>query len=191
MSPFAETAISEGIDCVAVSGQGPDEVALIKAFHQAKPSLKILTAVAFLENNEKALGSLMNGLYIQDVADGSTDTNNPVVREWVADVEKYSPSPKDFDSDSGVLWAEVQLVADAARHVADPTAANVENFLGHLSYYNPGVLPPVSFTHPYPTPLGTRIFGPVMRIVTWKNGRYYDSGPFYNVFTGKPWSVKS
>ena len=53
-----------------------------------------------------------------------------------------------------------------------------------------GSAAPGELYHPYPTPLGTRIFGPVMRLSTWKNGSYYDSGPFYNVFTGKPWSVK-
>ena len=191
MSPFAETAISEGIDCVALQGLGPDEVALIKAFHQAKPSLKIITSVPFLEGNEKALGSLMNGLYIQDVADEATDTSNPAVHEWVSDIKKYSPNPKDFGADSAVLWAETKLVAYAAQHVSDPTAANIENFLSRLSYYNAGVLPPVSFTHPYSSPLGTRIFGPVQRIVTYKNGSYYNSGPFYNVFTGKAWTVTS
>ena len=189
MSPFAEDAISEGVDCIDLQGLGPDEVGLAKAFYQAKPNIKIITNTSFLLGNEKALGSLMGRLYIVDVADERTDTSNPVVRKWVSDITRYSPGPKDYSATGACVWAETELVAYAARHVSDPTAENIETFLGHLSYYNPGLLPPVSFTHPYHTPLGTRVFSPTMLHVVYRDSKYYDSGPFLNAFTGKLWNI--
>ena len=184
MSPFAQDAVSEGADCVALRGEGADEVSLIKALHGADPKMKIITSVSFLSGSEGALGSLMSKLVIQALAEPATSTSIPAVRQWVSDIKKYSPQPKTLDSNSAILWAYVQLVTYAARHVSNPTAANIENFLNHLSDYNPGVEPPVSFTKPYPTSLGTRIFSPTQRLVTYKNGAYYSRGPFRTCSTG-------
>jgi ABC-type branched-subunit amino acid transport system substrate-binding protein len=191
MSTYAEDAVAEGVDCVALQAAGADEVSVVKALYQASKTIKVITAVPFTSGNEVALGSLMSRLYIQDVADEPSDTSVPAVRQWVADINKYSPSPKALDSNSAIIWAEGQLLAYAANHAASVTASGVESYLSHLSYYNPGVEPPINFTKPYATSLGTRIFSPTDRIVTWKNGQYVDSGPFYNVFTGEPWKATS
>jgi len=126
----------------------------------------------------------VNKLYVYDDSDEPSDTSNPTVKEWVAQTDKYSPSPKALNATGAVDWEEIYLIDYVTEHISTLSAANIEKYMSAMTSYSPGITPPVDFAKPAKNFLGSRIFSPYARRIVYKKGTWVDDGPYVNLFTG-------
>jgi branched-chain amino acid transport system substrate-binding protein len=72
----------------------------------------------------KALGSSAEGMRLASTAAAVTDTSNPEVKKFLADMSKYSPSAE-LDENAEISWSAVELYAEVMAHQTDFSGANV------------------------------------------------------------------
>lgn len=184
-TPIVAKALQSHPQCLVLQGLGTGEVGLIRAAVNSGTSAKLITIDSYLPpSTVRSLGSLMSKIIVVTDADPQTDTSNPAVAQMVSDITKYGPKPPVIQAVEAYTWAKVQLLAYALDHAGTTDASGVSRYLSSLSCYNPGLLPPVNFTKPG-NALLPRIFNPVLANETYKNGKFYRNGDFYNVLTGQ------
>jgi ABC-type branched-subunit amino acid transport system substrate-binding protein len=187
MSPFIAKALNSNPDCLVLQGYAADGIALIKATLASGKNVKILTGASYYTpQGLNSLGSQVAQVDFVTVGLPST-SSNPTVKEWVSDINKYSPSPKSYEGGSAALWADVQLLAYASGHISGTVdASSMLKYLDNVKFYNPGLLPAVNFTKAPANPAGPRVFAPYALLVQYHNGVWdtIGDGSFYNVFTG-------
>jgi ABC-type branched-subunit amino acid transport system substrate-binding protein len=189
-APYIADALAQGADCIAFTGGDADEAGLLQAARQSGTKAKLIVADGQIPSSTvTSLGSELNGVNAVGITYPSTDTKgHPGVAEWVHDVNKYSSDPN-LQTQSANAWASVELFAYVARHVKTVSSATILNALNHLSNYNPGVAPDVSFNKPAPeNTLGKRVFNPNVFLAHYQNGIEVPDGAitFRNIETGKP-----
>jgi ABC-type branched-subunit amino acid transport system substrate-binding protein len=190
-SPYVSKALGSGADCLGLLGLGPAEVGLATAANAAPADVKLITNTGYLTPEAiESLGSVADRLLVTGSAAPATDTKNPVVKQWVESIKKYSSDPKAYDSNGAIAWAEVHALASAAEGIKGEITG--EEMLAQLNSmeFNPGIAPPVSFSKPAPsyTP-GPRSFGIWTVKEHLENGQIYTDGPkpWFNGFTGEPY----
>jgi branched-chain amino acid transport system substrate-binding protein len=190
MSPFVANAFRQGADCLVLNALGADFIPLFRAVQSSGHTATLLTSTGFLAPATiQSLGSAVTTLHVVSNLLPASDMSNPAVAQWVQTINKYSPSPKEYDANSAVTWASVKLLAYAAAHVKTITASSILQFLDHLSNYDLGVGPSVSFDTPPPSnPLGPRMFQQYALPTAFSPGAslpHVTSTHWFNIFTGK------
>lgn len=186
-TPYIANAQQQKADCAIVQGSGADAVGMVKAARQANFSGKLISANAmFPPASVKSLGSLLDGLYADDVVwPASSPGDHKGVQQFVREIETYSSEPS-FLSQDELAWAAVKLFAHVANKVETVDAASILAALNQLHDYDPGVAPVVSFDSPPPPgALGPRMFQPNVVIGKFEGGKLVPQG-FYNVATAEP-----
>ena len=187
-TPFVAQALTYNPGCIVVQGLGTDEVGLIRAVVDSGTKAKLITISVYLPPaSASSLGpAVMDKISaIATDTDEATDLSNPAVKLWVSETKQYAPKPTQFESAMAYAWSQVQLAAYALKHAKSFSSSSVLSYLSHLSCYNPGILPTENLSKPADNPAGNRVFGPYLANTSYKNGAFYRTGPFYNVFTGK------
>jgi branched-chain amino acid transport system substrate-binding protein len=187
---YVTRALQDGADCLGLEGLGPGEVGLVQAAATTAPAdVKLFTNTGFLTPESiESMGAAGERLIITAPTEPETSTDNVTVGEWKKSIEKYSPDPKAFDSNSAASWAMMRALAYGISQVeGDLTSKALLDTLNGIDEYNPGFAPPVSFTEaPSGTP-GPRIFATHSAAVKIKGGALYaaDQDPWFNTFTGE------
>jgi ABC-type branched-subunit amino acid transport system substrate-binding protein len=132
----------------------------------------------------KAVGSLGNGIELVGSVSVQSDTSNPAVRAFLADMKKYQPRAT-LDEESENSWAAVQLYAKVMAKATDFSSSHVLSLMQNLSTpINVGVAGPYLVKGAKPVLAGyPRIFNPDIVEGVVRNGVIEPSGHgFVNPF---------
>jgi branched-chain amino acid transport system substrate-binding protein len=182
------SAMSGGQDCIALDGQGADEIGMVKATEGLSPVPQIFApAYVFDASTQVSIGSsAMSTIHFIDVGAQATATSIPAVRSAVSAITKYAPkSTRTFAASSLFVVGTVQLGVYAGEHAKSVTASGIFKFLSHDTKYVSGLVPPINFVKAPANPLGPRMVAPWNIVLKWSGGKFYDDGAFFNCFTGK------
>jgi ABC-type branched-subunit amino acid transport system substrate-binding protein len=183
MSSYIATALKIHPDCMTIEALGSDFVTLAKAAYAADPSLKILTNIGYIEPTTiTSLGAEASKLYtLSNSYPASKSTS--AVKQFVSNINKYSPKPTALDSNSAISYAGVNALAAAIKRTTGPvTPASVVKSLQSMGSFDPGIMPAVNFAKPLASPSGTRIFAPYAIEVRFVKGVATAVGGFFNIY---------
>jgi branched-chain amino acid transport system substrate-binding protein len=182
------SAMSGGQDCLSLDAQGADEIGLVKAAEGLSKVPQIFApAYTFDATTQASIGSsVMSTLHFIDIGVQSTATSIPQVKFAVNAINKYAPkSTRTLTGGSLFVVGAVQLGVYGAEHAKSLTAKGSNQFLSHDTHYVSGLIPPINLEKAPANPLGPRLIAPYNIVLKWKAGQFYDSGEFFNTFTGK------
>jgi hypothetical protein len=159
--------VHKGATCVNDSLMGTQSVNGLNAMAGYPQLKKIALSADYLhsEGAATAITPVANKLGNRLVAilaaeQPTAASTNPKVKQWLADEQSYTHgNTAVFNSVDPTQWAELQLMIQAADHTGpDPTGPKMVKYLNTVSNFDPGILPPVSFTTPVPNTFGPRVF---------------------------------
>jgi branched-chain amino acid transport system substrate-binding protein len=128
----AAEVIARGVDGVVIDLQPalmPKAVTALRAAGY-KGYISSITAL-FDPATLKALGSQANGVLLTGQLAFTSDTRNPGVARFLADMRKYSPG-SEVDETSELAYAAVQLFAKAASSARGTTPGDILTAMQHL-----------------------------------------------------------
>ena len=141
-------------------------------------------AAAFSPPIIKALGSQGNGIEVSGNVAFPSETSNPAVAAYLADMAKYQPQGT-IDQLSETSWAGMMLFAKAMKGQTDFSASHVLSLMKSLSTpIDLGVTGPykvVGAVSPFPE--YPNIHNPTITLGTIENGVIKQTGPFVNPVT--------
>lgn len=184
-SAAAAKAAANGVEGVALFPSPVNVPKMIKALRQTGFQGKIsLPTVILPEAFIKALGPAGNGVLADSQVALTTDTANPGVRQYLADMQKYGSNEV---SDASIFaWSAMQLFAKAIAHASSFDAQGITAALNSLStpvdvntvapWRVSGVTSPLISFH--------RILNPTVTFGVVRNGQLVtEGGGFVNPFT--------
>jgi branched-chain amino acid transport system substrate-binding protein len=185
LSTAASKAIAGGTDGIVLAPSPVNVPKLVLGLKQAGYTGKVASITAlFAPAITKAIGSAGNGILLTSQVAFTTDTSNPAIRSFLADMKKYQPSSP-IDESTLFSWASVELFAKAMSGQSSYTAAHVLQVFNTLSRsLRIGVAAPYSVKGKK-SPLAefTRIFNPTVQDGTLQNGAVVANGKgFINPF---------
>jgi ABC-type branched-subunit amino acid transport system substrate-binding protein len=133
----------------------------------------------------KASGAAANGVLLSSQLAFTTDTSNPAIVQFLADMKKYEPSSV-IDESTEFSWASVMLFAKVAATAASTDAPGILAAMNALSTpINIGVTAPYSVVgKTSPVPGFTRIFNATAQFGAIENGALVPDGKgFQDPFT--------
>ena len=157
MSAIAGQILSAKPDAIITITGGPQVEALIKSLAQQGADFKKTRFIQDFVVLSPALakrvgGKLMNGIYSTGQTWSPTDTSNPGIKRYLAELKAAGqPSGATQVSSLGILgWASVHLVADALTGQKQLTAATVVKRLNTKGAIDTTkyALPPIDYTKP-------------------------------------------
>jgi branched-chain amino acid transport system substrate-binding protein len=132
----------------------------------------------------KALGPLANGIEVSGAIAFASETSNPEVAAFLADMKKYQPQAA-VDQISESAWAAMQLYAKLMKGQTNFSAGNVLSLLKNLSTpIDLGVAGPFAVKGAVsPVPGFPNIYNPDITLGVIHNGVIEQDGPaFVNPF---------
>ena len=137
-------------------------------------------AAAFTPPIIKALGSLGNGLEVSGNVAFPSETSNPAVAAYLADMAKYQPQGT-IDQLSETSWAGMMLFAKAMKGQTDFSGSHVLSVMNSLSTpIDLGVTGPYKVVGAVsPIPEYPNIHNPTITLGTLENGVMEQSGPTF------------
>jgi branched-chain amino acid transport system substrate-binding protein len=124
-SAAAGALIKGNPPAVFLNGTPSTSAPLIQAMKQLGYTGKIYCNTAVCSPaTVKALGSSSDGLRLSSTAAAVTDTSNPQVKKFLADMAKYAPGAE-LDENAEISWSAVELYAEVMAHQTDFSGANV------------------------------------------------------------------
>jgi branched-chain amino acid transport system substrate-binding protein len=184
MSPYILQAAHSGAQCIVIAGDPAQEVGALQASLTLPKSVKVLAYQSNLsEPGEPAsLQSVVGQLGDRLILIGSTapaTSKDPLVQQWAKD-----QGGTDLESTSAINWASLRLIDQGANAIyPNVNAAGLQNYLNHLSSYNPGISGVVGFDKSIPNPYGSRVFAAYVLPQKMVNGTFPAIGPFINLIT--------
>jgi ABC-type branched-subunit amino acid transport system substrate-binding protein len=184
-SAAAAKATANGVDGVALFPSPVNVPKMIEALRQTGYQGKIsLPTVILPETSIQALGSAGNGVLADSQVTLTTDTADPGVQQYLADMKKYGSNQV---SDASIFaWSAVQVFAKAIAHASSFDAPGITAALNALST-------PVDINTVAPwraadvkSPLTSfqRILNPTVTFGVVQNGQLVtEGGGFVNPFT--------
>jgi ABC-type branched-subunit amino acid transport system substrate-binding protein len=129
----AALAMANGVDGIVLSSSQllmPKEVT---ALRQAgyKGLISSLSAI-FAEKTREALGDQANGILVSGLLAFQSDTANPEVARYLAEMQKYAPST-DTNENSMVTWAAIQLFATVMKSADGYNSEDVLSAFNNVS----------------------------------------------------------
>ena len=195
-SSYISSAIAHGADCIAVEGSGAsDEVAMIKDANQVSSKLRVIVPEYLLDPAAiSSIGSaIVSKLLIQDTGRQLTATNYPLIKQFEQDQAKYGSAQElpIVGALGAIDWNEVRLFVLAVDHAKTKNAAGVLMWIRSQTDFVTDVEPPINFTKAPPNPLGPSLYSVYGQPVSYRDGKFYDNGPPFDDFTGKPYEGPS
>ncbi len=132
----------------------------------------------------KALGPLANGIEVSGAVAFASETSNPEVAAYLADMKKYQPQAA-VDQISESAWAAMQLYAKLMKGQTNFSAGNVLSLVKNLSTpIDLGLAGPFAIKGAVsPVPGFPNIYNPDITLGVIRNGVIEQSGPtFVNPF---------
>jgi branched-chain amino acid transport system substrate-binding protein len=180
-SAAAAKVVSGNIDglYLAVSpANAPIAVRAVRAADYTGPIASI--AAAFTPPIVKALGSQGNGLELSGSVAFPSETGNPAVAAYLADMAKYQPQGT-IDQESETSWAAMMLFAKVMKGQTNFTASHVLSLMKNISapislgvagpYVVKGAVSPIAG---FPN-----IYNPTITLGVLENGVIKQSGPTF------------
>jgi hypothetical protein len=167
LSSYVTEMVHKGATCVDDSLMGTQSVNGLNAMASYPQLTKIALSADYLhsEGAATAITPVANKLGSRLVAilaaeQPTAASTNTKVKQWLADEQSYTHgNTAIMNSVDPTQWAELQLMIQAADHTGpDPTGPKMVKYLNTVSNFDPGILPPVSFTTPVPNTFGPRVF---------------------------------
>jgi ABC-type branched-subunit amino acid transport system substrate-binding protein len=189
LAAAAAKATGSGVDGVLI-GTGPvDFPTVVKEIRQGGYTGKIAAISATMEPPIlKALGSNSEGFLVSSQLAFVTDTANPGIQQFLADMKKYQPSGS-VDDLSLAAWASVQLFAKV---LATSDAATLDSAAFNAALAGLSTPIDISVIAPYkiagvtsPLPDFPRVLNATVQVGTVHNGQIVPDGKgFSDPFTG-------
>ena len=180
-SAAAAKVVSGNIDglYLAVSpANAPIAVRAVRAADYTGPIASI--AAAFTPPIVKALGSQGNGLELSGSVAFPSETGNPAVAAYLADMAKYQPQGT-IDQESETSWAAMMLFAKVMKGQTNFTASHVLSLMKNISApINLGVAGPYVVKGAVSPIAGfPNIYNPTITLGVLENGVIKQSGPTF------------
>ena len=180
-SAAAAKVVSGNIDglYLAVSpANAPIAVRAVRAAGYTGPIASI--AAAFTPPIVKALGSQGNGLELSGSVAFPSETGNPAVAAYLADMAKYQPQGT-IDQESETSWAAMMLFAKVMKGQTNFTASHVLSLMKNISApINLGVAGPYVVKGAVSPIAGfPNIYNPTITLGVLENGVIKQSGPTF------------
>ena len=180
-SAAAAKVVSGNIDglYLAVSpANAPIAVRAVRAADYTGPIASI--AAAFTPPIVKALGSQGNGLELSGSVAFPSETGNPAVAAYLADMAKYQPQGT-IDQESETSWAAMMLFAKVMKGQTNFTASHVLSLMKNISApINLGVAGPYVVKGAVSPIAGfPNIYNPTITLGILENGVIKQSGPTF------------
>ena len=168
---------------------------MIKDAHQVSSKLRVIVPEYLLDPAAiSSIGSaIVSKLLVQDTGRQLTATNYPLIKQFEQDQDKYG-SAKELPivgALGAIDWNEVRLFVLAIDHAKTKNAAGVLSWIRSQTDFVTDVEPPINFTKGPPNPLGPSLYSIYGQPVQYRDGKFYDNGPPFNDFTGKPYVGQS
>jgi branched-chain amino acid transport system substrate-binding protein len=170
-SSYAAILTKGNPDALLVSGTSENVVPLIQAVKQGGYTGKIFTIDSDLPpSGLKTLGSAGDGIYVDGRALFPTDTSNPEVAAYLADINKYEPGTV-LDENSEMGWSGVETYAELMKNATAFTGPDVIAALSKLtSPIQAGVFGPFIGSGTAPDPTYPRLLSAVYVTGQVENG---------------------
>ena len=180
-SAAAAKVVSGNIDglYLAVSpANAPIAVRAVRAAGYTGPIASI--AAAFTPPIVKALGSQGNGLELSGSVAFPSETGNPAVAAYLADMAKYQPQGT-IDQESETSWAAMMLFAKVMKGQTNFSASHVLSLMKNISTpINLGVAGPYVVKGAVSPIAGfPNIYNPTITLGVLENGVIKQSGPTF------------
>ncbi len=129
----AAQATSGGVNGIVLDANSTDNAQLIKALRADGYTGKIAVPALLLPPQAiAALGADANGVILDSTTAFTTDTGNPGIKAFLADMRKYQPAAA-VDDASLEAWSGVELFAKVAGLARTYDAAGLITTLDHIS----------------------------------------------------------
>ncbi|MER5347685.1 ABC transporter substrate-binding protein [Streptomyces mirabilis] len=182
----AAQATSGGVNGIVLDANSTDNAKLIKALRADGYTGKIAVPALLLPAQSiAALGAAANGVILDSTTAFTTDTSNPGIKAFLADMHKYQPAAA-VDDASLQAWGGVELFARVANLAKAYDAASLITTLDHISTpIDIDVAGPWSVLGKLNTIKGfSRIVNPTVTFGTIKGGKVVPQpGGFSDPFT--------
>jgi len=185
-SSYAAVLTKGNPDAIEMSGTSENVVPLIQAIKQSGYTGKIFTIDSDLPpSGLKTLGSAGDGIYVVGRALFPTDTSNPEVAAFLADINKYEPGTL-LDENSEMGWSGVETYAELMKNATSFTGADVIAALAKLtSPIQAGVYGPFLGAGTPPDPTYPRLLSAYYVTGQVENGAIQPiNGTFQSTFQG-------
>jgi ABC-type branched-subunit amino acid transport system substrate-binding protein len=183
-STGAAKAIAGGTTGIVLCPSPVNVPKMVLALKQAGYTGQISSITAiFAPPIVKAMGSAADGVLLTSQVAFSTETSDPGVVKFLADMKKYQPNSV-IDESTLFTWASAQLFAKVMAKQTSFTPANVLKTLNAVKTpINIGVAAPWSVVgKKSPLTAYSRIFNPTVQNGVLKNGAIVAQGGFVNPF---------
>jgi ABC-type branched-subunit amino acid transport system substrate-binding protein len=137
-------------------------------------------AAAFTPPIIKSLGAQGNGIELSGSVAFASETSNPAVAAYLADMKKYQPQAA-IDQESEISWAAMQLYAKLMKGQTNFSSSNVLSLLKNLSTpIDLGVTGPYAVKGAVSPIAGfPNIYNPTVTLGVLRNGVIEQSGPTF------------
>jgi branched-chain amino acid transport system substrate-binding protein len=179
LSADAAAAARGNPDAIELVMGGPALVSMVKSLRQQGYAGKIYLDDGLLQSDLiTAMGSAADGLQVACIATPTSDTSDPMVKQFLADMKKYAPGGTKLDELSELAWSGVYLYAEVMKSATAFTGPDVINALEHLSgTVTAGVFGQYASNGTPPSSVYPRIFRISYIPAEVKNGTIVATGP--------------
>ena len=183
MSTYVASVTRNGTDGIEILLLAADAVKFVQAVHQAGVTAKLGMITQDPESLIKTLGPLAEGIFMTSDGKLLTQSDDPAVKQYVADATLAGKPQSDRAMDTG--WAAVKLFELAAKSATSIDAKGIMAAMSTMTAADVGVYPPIDYTTPIKALPLPRIFNSQVLYAKVQNGKEVAlTGQFVNAFGG-------